>query len=322
MAPAVPPVLLLAWRRPETTVQVMEAIRDARPERLFIAVDGPSEHLRTGEADRVAETIRAIEQRIDWPCEVSRRYSAANRGCRVGVSDGIDWFFENVEEGIILEDDCVPHHEFFTYCADLLSRFRDIDRVMCISGDNSAQIPLPGAASYSFVRYPQVWGWATWRSAWRRYDRNLADYCQARRSGTWERLVPDAFERATFERTLDRLAAHGEPDTWDYQWAATLLLNRGLSVQPRSNLVRNIGFGDQATHTTGALHPRANAATTSILPLVHPRRTRLHKRVSREVFLRTQISQRKADAFRNQSPARSVLTTSLAFARRMFAPLR
>lgn len=159
---AIPPVLLIAWRRPEHVKRVLSALSVVRPSRLFLAVDGPDEAARPGEATQVATTIELIESSITWDCDVKRRYATENQGCRRGVSAAIDWFFEQVDEGIILEDDIVPHADFFGYCRDLLSRYRDEPTVMCISGDNSANVWWGSrSSSYSFVRWPQIWGWAT-----------------------------------------------------------------------------------------------------------------------------------------------------------------
>jgi hypothetical protein len=290
-ADAVPATLLIAWRRPHHTRRVLDALRVVRPERLFVAVDGPDEDARPGESAAVAATIDVIESSVDWPCTVSRRYSPSNQGCREGVSSAIDWFFGEAEEGVILEDDCVPHPEFFRFTAELLRRYRDDARVMSIAGDNSAGLRSSRSSSYTFVRYPQIWGWATWRRAWQRYDRDLAGYARARASGDWRRMVPDPAERAYFERVLDGILDAGTPDTWDYQWVATLLQHGGLSVHPRVNLVSNIGFGPEAVHTTNTQHRRADVPTESILPLGHPLRVRLDRSASRFVFSTTQSRQ-------------------------------
>ena len=129
------PLLLIAWRRPHTLRQVIDAIRPVEPTRLFVACDGPSPE-RPGEAEKVAATRAVIEHEINWPCKIERLYSDVNQGCRLGVSRAITWFFEQVEEGIILEDDCVPHPDFFLYCTTLLERYRHDTRVWCISGNN------------------------------------------------------------------------------------------------------------------------------------------------------------------------------------------
>lgn len=288
-----PPVLLIAWRRPEHVKRVLSALSEVRPPVLFLAVDGPDDAARPGEAARVAATIQTIESSITWECDVQRRYATHNQGCRRGVSAAIDWFFEHVDEGIILEDDIVPDADFFEYCRDLLSRYRDDPSVMCISGDNSADVWWGlRSSSYSFVRWPQIWGWATWRRAWELYDRDLSDYQRAVTDGRWEALKLSRLESDRYRSTLDTLLLEGIPDTWDYQWVATVLLNGGLSIHPRNNLVTNIGFDALATHTVSPNSTRADVASKKILPLSYPSSVRHHRIVSRRLFEKTQVSAR------------------------------
>ena len=231
--------------------EVLNVLAEVRPTKLFVAVDGPDEAARPGEATLVAQTISVIESSLTWECDVHRRYATRNQGCRQGVVSAINWFFENVEEGIILEDDIVPHPDFFGYCGDLLERFRDEPSVMCISGDNSAGVYWGmRRSSYTFVRWPQIWGWATWRRAWALYDRDLSNYSAALADGSWSALGLSRLESDLYQGTLNKLLRAGVPDTWDFQWVATVLLNGGLSVHPRRNLVSNIGFDQLGTHTT------------------------------------------------------------------------
>ena len=296
---ATPPVLLIAWRRPEHVKRVLTALSAVRPSMLFLAVDGPDEAARPGEAARVAATIEAIESSITWDCDIQRRYATSNQGCRRGVSAAIDWFFEYVDEGIILEDDIVPHADFFEYCRDLLSRYRDDPSVMCISGDNSADVWWGSrSSSYSFVRWPQIWGWATWRRAWVLYDRDLLDYSRAVADGRWEALNLSRLERDRYRSILDKLLVEGIPDSWAYRWVATTLLNGGLSIHPRSNLVTNIGFDALATHTVSPNSTRSYVPSKKILPLSHPRSVRHHRIMSRRLFERTQVSPRAVRASR------------------------
>lgn len=283
--PDTPAVLLLAFRRPEPTARVVAAIRDARPQRLWVALDGPRPEV-AGEADLVAETRAVIARAIDWPCEVRWRERPQNLGCRRGVVDAIDWFLGEAGEGIILEDDCVPHPDLFRYCAELLDRYRDDERVWCVSGDNSARITLAGTASYGFVGSPQIWGWATWARAWAHYDRDLEAWAAVRGTPAVRRLLPDPIEREVTVRLLDRLRDEGEPDTWDYQWLASCLMGGGLCAVPRTNLVTNVGFGPDATHTRER-NRRAEVAAGPILPLIHPRAVVRDRRAERELFDRT-----------------------------------
>lgn len=244
------PLLLIAWRRPHTLRQVIDAIRPLAPTRLYVACDGPNPE-RPGEAEKVAATRRVIEQEINWPCQIERLYSDVNQGCRVGVSRAISWFFDQVEEGIILEDDCVPHPDFFNYCSSLLERYRDDTRVWCISGNNFQDGHWRGDGSYYFGRIPLIWGWATWRRCWQHYDAECSQWPSLRESGLLRSVFEDSVEREYWSRIWERLLVAGGPDTWDYQWTFTCLVNSGLTAIPNRNLVSNKGFGDDATHTTG-----------------------------------------------------------------------
>jgi hypothetical protein len=243
------PLLLIAWRRPHTLRQVINAIRPVAPTRLFVACDGPNPE-RPGEVEKVAATRAVIENEIDWPCQIERLYYDVNQGCRLGVSRAITWFFEQVEKGIVLEDDCVPHPDFFPYCTTLLERYRHDTRVWCISGDNFQNGQWRGDGSYYFSRYNHCWGWASWRRCWQHYDAELTQWPALRDSGLLETMFEHSLERKYWRRIWQRLSDQGKPDTWDYQWTFTCLANGGLTILPNRNLVSNVGFGEDATHTT------------------------------------------------------------------------
>lgn len=261
------PVLLVAWRRPHTIRQVIDAIRPIAPTRMFIACDG-ADPSHPGEQERVMETRAVLERAIDWPCTVERRFADVHQGCRLGVSRAITWFFERVEEGIILEDDCVPHPDFFTYCASLLARYRNDDRVWCISGDNFQDGHWRGDGSYYFSRYPHCWGWASWRRCWTYFDSDLQRWPALRSSGLLESMFEDPIERGYWSAIWQRLYAEGVPDSWAYRWTFTCLLHGGLTALPNRNLVENIGFGADATHTTAA--SARSPAAAGLSPITHP----------------------------------------------------
>lgn len=261
------PLLLLAWRRPHTLRLVIDAIRLVAPTRLYVACDGPNAD-RPGEAEKVAATRAVIEHEIDWPCQIERLYSDVNQGCRLGVSRAITWFFEQVEEGIILEDDCVPHPDFFPYCATLLERYRHDTRVWCISGNNFQNGPWRGDGSYYFSRIPLIWGWATWRRCWQHYDATLSQWPALRGSGHLAMIFEDPVERDYWSAIWQRLYDEEQPDTWDYQWGFACIANGGLSAEPNRNLVSNVGFGEDATHTTGVADP--TLVEQGIRELHHP----------------------------------------------------
>jgi hypothetical protein len=244
------PLLLLAWRRPSTLRKVIDAIRPVAPTRLFVACDGPNPE-RVGEVSKVAATRAVIESEIDWPCQIERLYSDVNYGCRRGVSRAITWFFENVDEGLILEDDCVPHPDFFPYCTKLLELYRHDTRVWCISGSNFQNGHWRGDGSYYFSRYNHCWGWASWRRSWQHYDANLSRWPALRDSGLINTIFEDPKEQAYWSAIWQRLLETGKPDSWAYRWTFTCLSNGGLTTLPNRNLVSNVGFGEDATHTTG-----------------------------------------------------------------------
>jgi hypothetical protein len=243
------PVLLLIWRRPHTLRRVLDALRPAAPQSVFVACDGPNPR-RPGEAANVAAARELIENEIDWPCRIERVYSETNLGCRLGVSRGISWFFKHVEEGIILEDDCVPHADFFPYCSALLEAYRHDTRVWCIGGNNFQNGRWRGDGSYYFSHYFHSWGWASWRRCWDHYDAELSQLKPLIESGLLTTIFDDPLERKHWTRLWRQLVEKGKPDSWAYRWAFTCLVNGGLIAVPNRNLVSNVGFGESATHTT------------------------------------------------------------------------
>lgn len=260
------PVALIIFNRPHTTRQVFEQIRAARPPMLLIIADGPRPD-RPEEA-RLCAAAREVVREVDWPCDVRTEFSEINLGCRDRPASGIDWVFSLVPEAIILEDDCLPDPTFFRFCEELLARYRDDERVGMIGGTNPLGAEPGGQASYFFTKYPFIWGWASWRRAWERYDRSASAWPELRRGGAF-RAMTLPVERAYWERSFDAVHSGGL-DAWDYQWTLTCWRERMSSIVPRCNLVSNIGFGPGATHTIG-MGPQANLATTAMpFPLVHP----------------------------------------------------
>ncbi len=274
-----PPVLVIAYRRPDLVAEVMRAIAQAKPRKLFLACDGPHPE-RPAELALVAATRAAMEAAVTWDCEVHTRYSDTNQGCRRGVEGAISWFFDHVDEGIILEDDCVPHTDFFPYCAELLDRYRSNPRVMHISGDAALPHPATGSgASYVFSGEALVWGWATWRSAWERYDSDLRLWEQMRSNPEKLRQVFGSRPAALWwSRVLDRLLLEGRPDTWDYRWSFTVMAARGMCTIPAVNLVSNVGFREDSTHTFSPGSVRAYGQVQPILPLRHPAEVAVDRR--------------------------------------------
>lgn len=243
------PVLFLVFNRPGPTRRVMDAIRQARPPRLYIAADGPRTN-KEGEAALTSE-VREIATSVDWPCEVHTLFRDRNLGCRTAVSSGIDWFFDHEEEGIILEDDCLPAESFFRFCEEMLSRYRHDERIWQISGT----VFFPDAvtdcgADYFYSRYGPVWGWASWRRAWStHYDVNLSQWQKMSTENNLTLAYPNPNE-ARSKLNIGEALYRDEFDTWDYQWAIIKAYNGALTILPAANMIENIGFDASATHTT------------------------------------------------------------------------
>lgn len=247
---SIPPVAFLIFNRPELTARVFAAIREARPPTLLVVADGPRSGHPTDES-RCAATRKVIEA-VDWPCDVSTNFSTHNMGCGSRVSSGITWVFQEVERAIILEDDCLPHPSFFEYCAHLLDRFESDEKVMHIGGTNFQRGRRRGSGSYYFSKYAHIWGWATWRRAWQKYDFEMRGWPAFRESRSFAELCETSSEREYWTGIFDGRYHAKTPDTWDYQWVYTLWAAGGLCINPQVNLVSNLGFGPDATHTTGA----------------------------------------------------------------------
>lgn len=261
------PVAFFIFNRPDTTEQVFAAIARARPRKLLVVADGARPD-RPGEAEKCAAT-RAIIGRVDWDCEVLTNYSEVNLGCKRRLASGLDWVFSLAEEAIILEDDCLPDPTFFAYCEALLERYRTDDRITHISGDNFQAGPSRTPYGYYFSRYSHVWGWASWRRAWRHYDVEMALWPEIRDGGWLGDMLGDPKVVAHWTRLFE--TAHGgRIDTWDYQWMFACWVQGGLAILPRANLISNIGFLPGATHTVHDSRLANLPVHAAQEPLCHP----------------------------------------------------
>mgnify|MGYP006413279843 FL=1 len=238
-------VLFLVFNRLDTTKQVFEAIRQAKPPRLYVAADGARAN-KEGEVDKAQAVRDYIMQNIDWKCEVKTLFQEENLGCKYAVSGAITWFFENEERGIILEDDCLPSQSFFWFCEELLEKYKKDMSVGQISGDNFQNGIQRGLDDYYFSIHNHIWGWATWRNRWKKYDVLLNNIEEPL-------FLADCFsnlnERKLWESLFYKMK-DSKIDTWDYQWSFCLWNENMLTAIPNKNLVKNIGFGSDATHTT------------------------------------------------------------------------
>lgn len=262
-------VLFLVFNRPATTRQVFETIRRARPSRLYVAADGPRDN-HPDERER-CEMVREIATAVDWSCEVRTLFRDKNLGCGAAVSSAIDWFFAHEPEGIILEDDCLPDQSFFRFCEELLERYRDNTLVMAISGGYYHGKHCEPPPSYFFSRHADIWGWASWRRAWRYYDQHILQWPNLRNSDWLMRLADGHRDFRDYWTEIFDAVHADRTDTWGYQWVFACWSHNGLTVMPSKHLVKNIGFGGYATHTqTNDGLMWRQALETISFPLKHP----------------------------------------------------
>jgi len=278
-SPLIKPVLFLIFNRPDNTQKVFNAIRQAKPRQLFIAADGPREG-KEDEKEKCEQVRKTIEQ-VDWDCEVKTLFRDKNLGCKIAVSSAIDWFFENVEEGIILEDDCLPSQSFFWYCQELLERYKNDMRVWHIAGRNNLGSYLPSLYDYHFATGGSIWGWATWRNRWE-YNTLSLDIIEDKEAS--KRLKDFLCNANAFRGHLDAMRAikEGKVNSWDYYWGFSTKINNGLVIVSSKNLVKNIGFGEDATHTTTCNNiEQINMIANEIeFPVKHPPTVSVDRKLS------------------------------------------
>lgn len=260
------PILLISFNRPDFTEQVLERIREIKPNRLYLFRDGPrnnnqSDVLQTNEVKKVLETI-------DWPCDVKRNYSEDNLGCKNGVSTAINWFFENEKMGIILEDDCLPTANFFEFMDVLLHKFEKNEEIMHISGTSFDRADQNQILTYSACNIPHVWGWGSWRRSWAKYSNKF----DKKDLNELDILLNKYFKnnnviKKYWKKTFNNLLQN-KIDTWDYQWTYTIWKNKGVCINPSVTMIENIGFDNRATHTIVEKH--INDPIQDTLELKHP----------------------------------------------------
>jgi hypothetical protein len=261
------PVALIFFNRPQTTARVFAEVARAKPDKLLLIADGPRAGHPSDEENCAA--TRAIAERVDWDCEVLRNYSDVNLGCKMRPVTGLDWVFDKVEDAIILEDDCLAHPTFFRFCDELLEKYRDDERVMMISGNDFQHGENVTPYSYRFSRYTNTWGWASWRRAWRCFDVQMRAWPPLENT-EWLMDVLGSREAAAHWQSVFARTFQASDSVWDYQWLFSCWIQNGLSISPSVNLVSNIGFGEDATHTTGASEIANLPIAEATFPLRHP----------------------------------------------------
>lgn len=241
-------VLLITFNRPDTTKNVFEAIQLYKPKKLYIFSDGPRAEKLDSDWLKIQET-RKIFENLDWECVVKTKYMEPNQGCGNGVSGAIGWAFELEDQLIILEDDCVPSLSFFSFCNTLLNKYANDERIMHISGTRWNEEFFINTGDYFYTKYAHIWGWATWKRAWEKYDFLMSDWPDFKQKQFLYHIEDNSFsliKRWTF--LFDNIYNIKVKHTWDYQWQYTLFKNNGLCINATKNMVTNIG--DDGVHSS------------------------------------------------------------------------
>lgn len=262
------PILLIVFNRPDITQKLFNTIRLIKPKFLFIAADGPR-HDHPDDKLLCQET-REIFSRIDWNCEVKTLFRDSNIACGLAVSSAISWFFEHVDEGIILEDDCLPDPSFFPYCSELLRRYKEDNSIYVISGTSLYKTIEQNIQSYFFSHYTITWGWASWKRAWEHFNHDILDIDNSFYSGALDHVFQSPQEKKYWKSKFKESISQ-KKKIWDYQWFYAIWKNRGIGIAPSVNLVTNIGFREKSSHQFLKDTFREPPISGSILfPLKHP----------------------------------------------------
>jgi hypothetical protein len=262
------PVVFIIFNRPETTKKVFEKIRQAKPEKLLIIADGPRKN-HPEDKEKCAATRKVING-VDWKCKVLKNYSNTNLGLAKRISSGLDWVFDNVNEAIILEDDCLPNLTFFQFCKELLKKYQNDERIFAITGQNVQFGKKRTNYSYYFSRYFHCWGWATWKRAWNHFDFDMKQWPKMKNDNYLKKILKN--NRAVkYWTKIFQSCYEGKINSWAYKWIFAGFISRSLNIIPNVNLISNIGFGTESTHLKDSKNPYANMPTEKIIfPLKHP----------------------------------------------------
>lgn len=236
----------MLFNRPETTLAVFDEVREARPAKLFVAANGPRGGV-PGDVE-LCKAVRKIFDDIDWECELHTNFPETNINMHIRWYTTLDWFFESVDSGIILEDDCVPDMSFFSYCTTLLEKYKNDPKIMHINGSNFQFGNKRGEASYYYSKFSHVWGWATWKRAWKKYDHSMSSFPQFKKDNVIDSAVISRTQKAHWIKFFEGLYS-GAYNTCDAKWLYAIWANKGLCIAPNVNMISNIGYGLDAGHT-------------------------------------------------------------------------
>lgn len=274
------PILLIIFNRPEVTKKLVAALSKVKPSNIFVVADGPRKD-RPGEEKLYAET-RVVIETINWPCTIQKKYSDINQGCDPTIEAGVSWFFNKVEAGIILEDDCIPDPTFFDFAIVMLDKYKDDEKIMHINGSNFQYGKTWGNGSYYFSSYPHSWGWATWKRAWKNYDHNLSSFPEFNKNKIIDNILTKKTEKKFWLGFFQKIY-NGKFPFWDSRWTYNIWSHGGICITPNQNLVNYLGYGNDATNTFYFEKTRIREVNP-LFELVHPHSEEVIKEADQKTF--------------------------------------
>lgn len=274
------PIVFCTFNRLDCAKKVFEKIREIKPKKLYLVSDGPRMGIAE-EQEKVNAVRKHLESHIDWECLVYKNFADANMGCGKRMSDGITWAFEKEEKLIILEDDCLVDISFFRYCKELLDLYEHDENIMLIGGYNPLGV-VKNFGSFLFTPFAEIWGWATWKRVWQQYDYDIVAW-KERNITSYMKKIMNTTMIEYYSNMFDQVYTH-ELDTWDYQLQYLIFQKEGLSIVPCKNMVKNIGFGVDATHTKDTLEQVCNVAHVMDFPLHVPKKIESNKQYNRKML--------------------------------------
>jgi len=263
------PILVIIFNRPDFAQRIYDVLNELKPTKLYIISDGG----RNEKEKKEVKLSREIFNTINWNCQVFYNYSDENLGLRNRISGGISWAFESEDKLIILEDDCIPHLDFFKFCSELLVKYKDDERIMTLNGCNmNSSISEESKESYFFSKYTNSWGWATWKRAWALYDSNLEGLDNFNLFKRALYNLPFRFRSTIYWKYKLNEVKQSRINSWAFRWMFSLWINNGLAIVPKTNLIQNIGNDERSSNTKGNLHfINIKTASLNIKKMNHPK---------------------------------------------------
>jgi len=278
------PIILIIYHRQKLVKNLIDSLRKIKPSKIYVVADGP----KNKKDLKLCLATRKHINSIDWPCKIYKKYSKTNKGLRNNVVSGLNWAFKKENKAIILEDDLVIDPSFFKFCEKLLIKYAKNKRIISIAGNNFQFGKNPIKESYYFSRYVHSWGWATWKRAWKLFDDEMSDWPKLRKNN-WLNKVFQSRVAGLFWKKIFDMTFNNEVDSWAYRWTYTSFLHNKLTIIPKNNLVSNVGYGKNATHTKQKGRNLDMPLRNIDFPLIHPSKVKINKvadlRTEKKVYL-------------------------------------